>query len=40
VLAQIYVLAALSIELQARKGVTKDDYNAWHPGGVIGQASL
>jgi len=38
VLAQIYVLAALSIELQARKGITQADYNAWHPGGVIGQA--
>ncbi|MGH9848117.1 MAG: SIS domain-containing protein, partial [Blastocatellia bacterium] len=34
VLAQIYVLAALSIELQARKGITQSDYNAWHPGGA------
>jgi arabinose-5-phosphate isomerase len=39
VLAQIYVLAALSIELQARKGITQTEYNAWHPGGMIGQAS-
>jgi D-arabinose 5-phosphate isomerase GutQ len=39
VLAQIYVLAALSIELQARKGVTHDDYRRWHPGGRIGRAS-
>jgi D-arabinose 5-phosphate isomerase GutQ len=39
VLAQIYVLAALSIELQGRKGIGRADYNAWHPGGVIGQAS-
>ena len=38
VLAQIYVLAALSIELQARKNITREHYNAWHPGGVIGQA--
>jgi D-arabinose 5-phosphate isomerase GutQ len=37
VLAQIYVLAALSIELQARKKITREHYNAWHPGGVIGQ---
>jgi D-arabinose 5-phosphate isomerase GutQ len=37
VLAQVYVLAALSIELQARKGITHDDYRAWHPGGQIGQ---
>lgn len=38
VLAQIYVLAALSIELQARKQITREHYNAWHPGGVIGRA--
>ncbi len=38
VLAQIYVLAALSIELQARKNITREHYNAWHPGSVIGQA--
>lgn len=40
VLAQIYVLAALSIELQARKNITREHYNAWHPGGVIGQAMV
>ena len=39
ILAEIYVLAALSIELQARKGVTQADYNAWHPGGRIGKAT-
>ena len=39
VLAQIYVLAALSIELQARKGISQAEYNAWHPGGIIGQAN-
>jgi len=37
VLAQLYVLAALSIELQARKRITHSDYNAWHPGGLIGK---
>jgi len=37
VLAQLYVLAALSIELQARKRITRADYNAWHPGGLIGK---
>jgi D-arabinose 5-phosphate isomerase GutQ len=37
VLAQIYVLAAMSIELQARKGITKANYIAWHPGGFLGQ---
>ncbi len=39
VLAQIYVLAALSIELQARKGITRMHYNAWHPHGRIGEAT-
>lgn len=39
VLAEIYVLAALSIELQARKGITRTHYNAWHPGGMIGKAT-
>lgn len=37
VIAQLYVLAALSIELQARKRITPSDYNAWHPGGLIGK---
>lgn len=37
VIAQLYVLAALSIELQARKRITRADYNAWHPGGLIGK---
>jgi arabinose-5-phosphate isomerase len=39
ILAQIYVLAALSIELQARKGITRLHYNAWHPHGRIGEAT-
>lgn len=37
ILAEIYVLAALSIELQARKNISRKEYNAWHPGGSIGQ---
>jgi sugar/nucleoside kinase (ribokinase family)/D-arabinose 5-phosphate isomerase GutQ len=37
ILAEIYVLAALSIELQSRKGISLNDYNAWHPGGLIGK---
>ncbi len=40
ILAEIYVLAALSIELQARKNITRANYNAWHPGGVIGKATF
>lgn len=39
ILAEIYVLAALSIELQARKNITRQHYNAWHPGGSIGKAT-
>lgn len=39
ILAQIYVLAALSIELQARKNISHREYNAWHPGGAIGKAT-
>ncbi len=39
IIAEIYVLAALSIELQARKNITRAHYNSWHPGGMIGKAS-
>jgi arabinose-5-phosphate isomerase len=39
ILAEIYTLAALSIELQARKNITRAHYNAWHPGGTIGKAT-
>jgi sugar/nucleoside kinase (ribokinase family)/D-arabinose 5-phosphate isomerase GutQ len=37
IIAEIYVLAALSIELQARKNITRANYNAWHPAGIIGE---
>lgn len=37
ILAQIYVLVALSIELQARKKISLADYNSWHPSGNIGE---
>lgn len=36
VLAQIYILAALSIELQARKNISHADFLSWHPAGNIG----
>ncbi len=39
ILAEIYTLAALSIELQARRGISRMEYNAWHPGGMIGKAT-
>lgn len=37
ILAQIYVLSALGIELQSRKGITHIHYKAWHPHGRIGE---
>ncbi len=39
ILAEIYALAALSIELQSRKNITRAHYNSWHPGGTIGKAT-
>jgi len=39
ILAEIYALAALSIELQSRKDITRAHYNSWHPGGTIGKAT-
>ncbi len=39
ILAEIYTLAALSIELQARKNITRTHYNSWHPGGIIGNVT-
>lgn len=39
ILAEIYALAALSVELQSRKNITRAHYNSWHPGGTIGKAT-
>ena len=39
ILAEIYTLAALSIELQSRKNITRTHYNSWHPGGTIGNVT-
>lgn len=39
VLAEIYVLAALSVALQVCKGLTKQQYNLLHPKGRLGQLS-
>ncbi|MGH9938911.1 MAG: PfkB family carbohydrate kinase, partial [Blastocatellia bacterium] len=39
ILAEIYALAALSVELQSRKDITRAHYNSWHPGGTIGKAT-
>lgn len=37
ILAKIYVLCALSVALEARKGLTREQYARWHPGGAIGR---
>ena len=39
IMAEIYVLAALSVELQVRKKIDRSQYHSWHPGGAIGQAT-
>lgn len=39
ILAEIYALAALSVELQSRKNISRAHYNSWHPGGTIGKAT-
>lgn len=39
IMAEIYVLAALSVELQRRKRIDRATYHTWHPGGAIGQAT-
>ena len=37
ILAKIYVLCALSVELEAHKGLTREQYALWHPGGALGR---
>lgn len=37
ILAKIYVLCALSVALEARKGLTREQYAKWHPGGALGR---
>src|SRR5436853_5020245 len=37
ILAESYVLCALSVALEARKGLTREQYARWHPGGVPGK---
>ena len=36
VLAKMYVLCALSVSLEAHKGLTKEQYARWHPAGALG----
>lgn len=37
ILAKIYVLCSLSVALEARKGLTREQYARWHPGGALGR---
>jgi D-arabinose 5-phosphate isomerase GutQ len=37
ILAKIYVLCALSVALEAHKGLTREQYARWHPGGNLGK---
>jgi D-arabinose 5-phosphate isomerase GutQ len=37
ILAEIYVLQALSVYLQALRGITPQQYVMWHPGGTLGK---
>jgi arabinose-5-phosphate isomerase len=36
ILAEIYVLQALSVFLQSVRGLTPQEYVRWHPGGALG----
>ena len=37
ILAKIYVLCALSVALEAQKGLTREEYARCHPGGALGR---
>ena len=37
ILAEMIILQALSIALQTEKGLTKEQYVKWHPGGSLGK---
>lgn len=39
VLAETYVLAALSVALEAARGLTLEDYARWHRSGALGEAA-
>jgi sugar/nucleoside kinase (ribokinase family)/D-arabinose 5-phosphate isomerase GutQ len=39
VLAQVYVLAALSVALEAARGLTIEEYSRWHRAGALGEAA-
>ncbi|HWC77498.1 MAG TPA: SIS domain-containing protein [Blastocatellia bacterium] len=37
ILAKVYVLCALSVALEFHKGLTREQYAQWHPGGALGK---
>lgn len=39
VLAQVYVLAALSVALEVERGLTIEEYSRWHRAGALGEAA-
>ncbi len=39
ILAQIYVLAGLSVALEAARGLTIEEYSRWHQAGALGEAA-
>ena len=39
VLAQVFVLAGLSVALEAARGLTIEEYSRWHRAGALGEAA-
>jgi len=39
VLAQVWVIAALSVALEAARGLTIEEYSRWHRAGALGEAA-
>lgn len=39
VLAEVYVLAGLSVALEAARGLTLEEYSRWHRAGTLGEAA-
>jgi len=37
ILAETLVLCSLSVALESRKGLTREQYARWHPGGALGK---
>jgi D-arabinose 5-phosphate isomerase GutQ len=37
ILAKVYILCALTVALEVHKGLTREQYALWHPGGALGR---